>query len=194
MTGGPRPASAKCILIPLTEMVWCLGVAVILVPTNSRRRSRPFFGGFGGSPVGRPFTISQDLLAAMNGEFNEHRPSGDAQHLATDVDDAPPEFETLIERAATPDLDKHHRDRLQTVRAKVEQVVLAKLRNPHIGAPKLRLHHLRVETAQACRELALDLRWISLGKVETQIRHGRVLPGRGHPIAKPLKRGNSKTF
>jgi hypothetical protein len=33
----------------------------------------------------------------------------------------------------------------------VEQVVLTKLRDPHIGAPRLRLHHLRVETAQASR-------------------------------------------
>ena len=82
----------------------------------------------------------------MNGEFDEHRPSGDSQHLATDVDDAPPEFQTLIERAATPDLDEHHRDRLQPVRAKVEQVVLAKLRNPHIGAPKLE-KRLRVPVA-----------------------------------------------
>ena len=70
---------------------------------------------------------------------------------------------------ATPDLDKHHRDRLQPVRAKAEQVVLTKLRDPHIGAPQLGLHHVRVERAQASREVSLGLRWVGLGKVETQI-------------------------
>jgi hypothetical protein len=36
----------------------------------------------------------------MNGKFDEHRPRGDAQPFATDVDDAPPQFETLVERGA----------------------------------------------------------------------------------------------
>src|ERR671919_2162163 len=70
-------------------------------------RSRPFRGGFRGGPVAGPFTITQHLVAAMNGKFDEHRPLGDAEHLATDVDDAPTQFETSVERAATPDLDEH---------------------------------------------------------------------------------------
>src|SRR5919106_4354333 len=57
-------------------------------------RSRPFRGGFRGGPVAGPFTITQDFVAAMNGKFDEHRPLGDAQHFATDVDDAPTQFET----------------------------------------------------------------------------------------------------
>jgi hypothetical protein len=34
----------------------------------------------------------------MNRKFDEHRPFGDAQHLATDVDDAPTQFETSVEQ------------------------------------------------------------------------------------------------
>jgi hypothetical protein len=61
----------------------------------------------------------------MDGKFDEHRPLGDTKHLGTDVGDAPTEFETKVERAATPYLDEHHRDRLQTVLAEMEQIVSA---------------------------------------------------------------------
>ncbi|QOZ35829.1 hypothetical protein XH92_32480 [Bradyrhizobium sp. CCBAU 53421] len=111
----------------------------------------------------------------MSGEFDEYRFPGNSQYFATDVDDTPPEFETLIGRAAPPSLDEHHRDRFKTVGAKMEQVILAKLRDAHIGTPQLRLHHVRVETTQASREFALGLRRIGFGQVEMQIRHGRIL-------------------
>src|SRR5262249_12907966 len=57
----------------------------------------------------------------------------------------------------------------------MEQIVLAKFCDPHIGAPQLRLHDVRVEMAQASRELALRFRWIGLGEIEMQIRHGWLL-------------------
>src|SRR5262249_61627859 len=57
----------------------------------------------------------------------------------------------------------------------MEQIVLAKFCDPHIGAPPLRLHDVRVEMAQASRELPLRFRWIGLGEIEVQIRHGWLL-------------------
>src|SRR5262245_58495593 len=57
----------------------------------------------------------------------------------------------------------------------MEQIVLAKFCDPHIGAPQLRLHDVRVEMAQASRELPLCFRWIGLGEIEVQIRHGWLL-------------------
>src|SRR5262249_8382678 len=41
--------------------------------------------------------------------------------------------------------------------------------------PQLRLHDVRVEMAQASRELPLCFRWIGSGEIEVQIRHGWVL-------------------
>src|ERR1700730_3598547 len=111
----------------------------------------------------------------MDGKFDEHRPLGDAKHLGTYVHDAPTEFETGVKRAAAPYLDEHHSDRLQAVLAEMEQIVSAKFGDPHIGAPRLRLHYVRVEMAQANRELPLRLRWIGFGEIETQIRHGWLL-------------------
>src|ERR1700720_4469910 len=100
----------------------------------------------------------------MDGKFDEHGSLGDAEHLSTDVHDAPTEFETEVEGAATPYLGQHHSDLLQAV--------LAKFRYPDIGAPRLRLHDVRVETAQTNRELPIRLRWIGFGEIEMQIRHG----------------------
>jgi hypothetical protein len=108
----------------------------------------------------------------MDGKFDEHRPLGNAKHLGTGVHDAPTEFETEVERTATPYLDEYHRDRLQAVLPEMEQIVVAKFRDPHIGAPRLRLHDVRVELAQANRKLPLRLRWIGFGEIEMQIRHG----------------------
>jgi hypothetical protein len=108
----------------------------------------------------------------MDGKFDEHGSLGDAEHLSTDVHDAPTEFETEVEGAATPYLGQHHSDRLQAVLAEMEKIVLAKFRYPDIGAPRLRLHDVRVETAQTNRELPLGLRWIGFGEIEMQIRHG----------------------
>jgi hypothetical protein len=39
----------------------------------------------------------------MDCEFDEHCPFGNVKHLAADVDDAPTEFEALIEGTATTD-------------------------------------------------------------------------------------------
>src|SRR5258708_13842035 len=85
----------------------------------------------------------------MDREFHEHRPLGDAKHLGTDVNDAPAELKTEVERAATPYLDEHHRDRLQAALTEMEQIALAEFRDPHIGTPQLRLHDIRVKMAKA---------------------------------------------
>src|ERR1700746_2396738 len=100
----------------------------------------------------------------MDGEFDEHHPLGNPEHLGTNVDDAPAEFETEVRRAATPNLDERHRDWLEAAFAKMEQIVLAKFCDPHIGAPQLGLHDVRVEVAQASREFPLRFRWIGLGE------------------------------
>src|SRR5260221_13793795 len=56
---------------------------------------------FRSCPLPGPVAVPQHLVAGMDGEFDEHRPHGDAEHLGTDVDDAPAQFETSVERTAT---------------------------------------------------------------------------------------------
>jgi hypothetical protein len=129
------------------------------------------FGRFGGSPVAGPIAIAQYLVGGVNGKLHEHHSLGNIQYFAADLDDAPPQFETLIERSTAPDFDEHHRDRFKSVRTKVEEIVLAKFGDPHVGTPGLCLHHVRVESAQARRKVSLGLRWILLGQVQMQVRH-----------------------
>jgi hypothetical protein len=54
-------------------------------------------GSFRRRPLASPFAVTQDFVAGMDREFDEHRSLGDAEHLGTDVDDAPAEFEALIQ-------------------------------------------------------------------------------------------------
>src|SRR5258708_3726831 len=66
--------------------------------------------GFRSCPLPGPVAVPQHLVAGMDGEFDEHRPLRNTEHLGTDVDDTPAEFETEVEQAAMSNLDKHHRD------------------------------------------------------------------------------------
>src|SRR5262249_11671524 len=66
--------------------------------------------GFRSCPLPGPVAVTQHLVAGMDGEFDDHRSLGNTEHRGADVDDAPAEFETAVGRAATPNLDKHHRD------------------------------------------------------------------------------------
>src|SRR5262249_89590 len=66
--------------------------------------------GFRSCPLAGPVAVTQHLVAGTDGEFDEHRPLGNPEHLRTDVDDAPAEFETEVGRAAAPNRGGHHRD------------------------------------------------------------------------------------
>jgi len=101
--------------------------------SRPRCRIQPSRRGFRICPVASPFAVTQDLVAGMDSEFDEHRPLGHAEHLGTNVDDAPAEFEPLIEGAAAANLYENHRDGLQTVLADVEQIILAEFGNPDVG-------------------------------------------------------------
>ena len=45
--------------------------------------------GFRISPLPDPVAVPQHLVAGMDGEFDEHRPLRNTEHLDTDVDDTP---------------------------------------------------------------------------------------------------------
>jgi hypothetical protein len=126
---------------------------------------------FRGSPICGPIAVTQYLVAGMDREFDQHSSLGNSQHFAADVDNATPQFEALVERPPSPDLHEHHCDRLEPVRTEVEKIVFAEFGDAHIGAPRLRLHDLRIETAQTRREVPLGLRGVFLRQVQMQVRH-----------------------
>jgi hypothetical protein len=74
----------------------------------------------------------------VDNEFDEYRPFGTVKHLGADIDDAPTEFEALIEGTSATDLHEDHRDGLKAI-AEVEQLS-SPSSDLHIGAPQLRLH------------------------------------------------------
>src|ERR1700730_606250 len=104
-------------LPPGTTAIFPSSFPISSTPRVSRARERR---GLRSCPFAGPFAVTQDLVAGMDGKFDEHCPLGDAEHLSTDVHDAPTEFETEVERAATPYLHEHHSDRLQAVLAEME--------------------------------------------------------------------------
>jgi hypothetical protein len=84
-------------------------------------------------------------------------PFGNVEHLAADVDNAPAEFEALIEGPAPANFHKDHRDGFQAVVAEMEQVIFTEFGNPDVGPPQLGLHDVRIETTQARCEFPLRL-------------------------------------
>jgi hypothetical protein len=68
----------------------------------------------------------------VDSEFDEYRPLRNAKHLGADIDDAPTEFEALIEGTTATDRDEDHRDGLKAI-AEVEQIVRTEFGDPDVG-------------------------------------------------------------
>jgi hypothetical protein len=71
----------------------------------------------------------------VDSEFDEYRPLRNAKHLGADIDDAPTEFEALIEGTTATDRDEDHRDGLKAI-AEVDR-----LSSPSSGIPTLGRHN-----------------------------------------------------
>src|ERR1700736_4679906 len=93
-------------LPPVTTAIFPSSFPITLTPLVGIARQ---WRGLRVCPFAGPCAVTQDLVASMDGKFDEHPSLGDAEHLSTDVHDAPTEFETEVEGAATPYLGQHHR-------------------------------------------------------------------------------------
>jgi hypothetical protein len=95
----------------------------------------------------------------VDNEFDEYRPFGTVKHLGADIDDAPTEFEALIEGTSATDLHEDHRDGLKAI-AEVEQ-----LSSPSSAISTLGRHNcVCIEMAQTRRSLPLRLRRMGFAK------------------------------